>query len=880
MNPDSAPPRLAIAIGETLIDRRVREPVLGDLIEAFHAERVPGLGAARARRWFWLQVLIAVVRFPVRPSFSFPEGAFMTGFLDDLNGAMRTMRRAPTFTLLCAVTLGLGIGAATAIFSVADPVILRPLPYESPDRVYVVWGNDPEGQRDNLGFLTFADLTSSSTSFQSTAAIGTWTPVLTRDGRAEQLTGLRVSWSYFRTLGVHPALGADFTREDDAPSRNSVVILSHALWRSRFGGDSAVVGGSTTINGVQMRVAGVMPADYDDVLSPGAQIWRALGYDGTLPYACRDCHHLRMIARLKTGVTEAGALQEANGISARLVHDYPKSYPAAGFQMVGLQNEATRAVRPALGVLLAGVALLLLIATVNVSSLQFARALQRDEEFAVRVALGAGGARLVRQLVAEGLVLAGVAGVVALGIAELGLEALRARLPSSVPRLAAVHLDPRAFGLAALVTIAAGIAVGLTPAWHARRRGLALSLRGSGRVTGARHRIRGAMVVSEVAVAVVLLAGAGLLARSFLTLLAVNPGFDVARVATAQVQVSGPRYPDSTSIFAWQDRLLAAAQAIPGVQGAALVSQLPLGGSMDGYGVQALDKPLDNPELAPGADRYTVTTGFLKTMGVPVLEGRDFEAADNAVSGAPVAIVSQALARRIWGSESPIGKRVQSGGPTRPWYTVVGMAGDVHHRGLDIQETMQLYVPTRRWFFQDQQVDVVVRTTGDPARVLPALRQAVLEPDPQTVITRLSTMADVRALSTAQRSLVLTLFTVFAVVALLLAGAGLFGALAGAVVERRREIGLRSALGATPRDIVELVARQGLVLTGGGAAIGLIVALVSAGTIRALLFGVGPRDWMTIVSVAIVIGLVSVASSVVPAWRALRVDPIATLRAD
>jgi putative ABC transport system permease protein len=262
------------------------------------------------------------------------------------------------------------------------------------------------------------------------------------------------------------------------------------------------------------------------------------------------------------------------------------------------------------------------------------------------------------------------------------------------------------------------------------------------------------------------------------------------------------------------------------------------------------------------------------------MEGRDFEAADNAVAAAPVAIVSQALARRIWGGESPIGKRVHAGETTRPWYTVVGMAGDVHHRGLDNAETMQLYVPTRRWFFQDQQVDVVVRTAGDPARILPALRRAVLEPDPQAVVTRLATMADVRAQSTAQRSLVLTLFAVFATVALLLAAAGLFGALAGVVVERRREIGLRSALGATPRDIVEMVARQGLVLTGGGVVMGLITTLAGAGIIRAMLFGVGPRDFMTIVGVAFVIGFAAVAASVVPAWRALRVDPIATLRAD
>jgi putative ABC transport system permease protein len=872
------PPRLAIALGRALIHERVREAVLGDLVEGFRSEGAPTFDAARARRWFWRQVLLAIVRFPIRPPL--PKGIAATGLVDDLSGALRTLRRAPASTLLSAVTLAVGIGAATAIFSVADPIIIRPLPYQSPDQVYAVWQNDPNFGRDNVGYLTFADLTAGSTSFQSTAAVGGWGPVLTRNGTAEQLSGLRVSWTYFRTLGVSPALGADFTHDDDAPSRNSVVMLSHALWRSRFGGDSAVVGSFATINGIPMRVAGVMAADYDDVLAPGVQIWRVLGYDATLPYACRTCHHLRMLARLAPSVTEASALAQADAVSARLVHDFPHEYSAPGFQMVRLQNEVTRPVRPALGVLLAGVVLLLLIATANVASLQLARAHQRDEEFAVRAALGAGAGRLMRQLMAEGLVLAAVAGVLALVVADVGLRELVSSLPGSIPRLSAVHLDLRAFGVAALATVATGLGIGLTPAWHARRGALAVSLNGSRRVAGARHRVRGALVVSEVAVAVVLLAGAGLLARSFLTLLAVNPGFDVGRVATAQVQVNGPRYPDSTSVWAWQDRLLRGVQAIPGVESAALGSQLPLGGNMDGYGVQALDKPLANPELAPSADRYTVTTGYLKTMGIPVVEGRDFEAADNGVTGAPVAIVSRSLARRIWGAESPIGKEIHCGEPARPWYTVVGVAGDVHHQGLDVSETLQLYVPTRRWFFTDQGVDVVVRTAGTPAAVLPSLRRAVLEPDRETVITRLATMSDVRGRSTAQRSLVLALFAVFAAVALLLATAGLFGALAGAVAERRREIGLRSALGATPRDIVALVIRQGAIMAGGGAVVGMAVALAGAGMIRAMLFGVGSGDLVTIAGVATVIGTAAIGASVVPAWRAVRMDPVAALRAD
>lgn len=874
MTAREAPPRLALLVGQMLIHQRVCEAIIGDLVEAYSAAP----GSTRGRWWFWRQVVSAAVRYPARLPFSGKR--LVPGLGDDLAGAARTLRRAPAFTLASAVTLAIGIGGATAIFSVADPIVIRPLPYRSPDRIYTVWQNDPGSGRDNLGYLTIADLAAGTTGFQSTAALGGWGPVLTRNGSAEQLFGLRVSWSYFRTLGVSPALGGDFSREDDAPTRNTVVILSHALWQSRFGGDSAVVGSFATINGTPMRVAGVMSADYDDVLAPGAQIWRVLGYDATLPWACRTCHHLRMVARLAPGATEASTLAQANAVSARLVHDFPSEYSAPGFQLVQLQRQVTGAVRPALDVLLAGVALLLLIATVNVAGLQLARVLQRDEEFSVRAALGAGAGRLMRQLLAEGVVLGALAGGLALAVAAVAVRGLLSGLPASIPRLAAVHLDLRAFGVAASLAVGAGLAIGILPAWHAWRGTLAGSLRGARRVAGARHRLRGALAVSEMAVAVVLLAGAGLLARSFLTLLAVNPGFDASGVATAQVQVSGPRYPDSTSVWAWQDRLLASVRAIPGVESAALGSQLPLGGNLDDYGVQAQDQPLANPELAPSADRYTVTTDYLKTMGIPLLAGRDFEVADNAVSGAPVAIVSRSLARRIWGDESPIGKRIHCGEPTRPWYTVVGVAGDVHHQGLDVGATLQLYVPTRRWFFTDQGVDVVVRTAGPPAAVLPALRRAVLEPDRETVVTRLSTMADVRARSTAQRSLVLELFGVFGGLALFLATAGLFGVLAGAVAERRREFGLRSALGATPRDIVGLVVRQGVILAGGGVVTGLAVALAGAGAIQALLFGIGSRDLLTIAGVAAVVGTAAIGASLVPAWRAVRVDPVAALRAD
>ncbi len=867
------PPRLALWLADHLIDERVREAIAGDLVEQFTA--------APSGVRFWRQVVIAIVRFPPRPSSKPSTGdGFVTGFFEDLRRAARTLRRVPAFTIACAATLGLGIGASTAIFSVADPVILRPLPYQSPDRIYLVSQGTAPDLSSRLGFETILDLREQSQTLESVAAVGGWGPTLVRDNTAEILMGLRVSASYFGLLGVHPALGRDFRPDEDDPDNNGVVVLSHSLWSTQFGGDSTIVGREITLGARQMTVAGVLPAWYDDVVQPGTRIWRVLGYARGLPYACRDCQHLQMIARRKAGASEASVRSELSVLSSRMVAAHPTEYSSPGFDLEQIQHAVTKPVSGALMALLIAVAMLLAIATVNVGGLQLARALQRDEEFAVRAALGAGRGRLTRLLVAEGLVLAFLAAACGWVVAALGTQALVQRLPAGVPRAEAIHLDLRALGFGLLVTLAAGLTVGLIPTWHARRKALAGSLRSRSGLGQAPHRLRAALVVTEVALAVVLLAGAGLLARSLARLLGVDPGVHIANVATANVQVGGARYQSDTTVWAWQDRLIDEARAIPGVTAAALASQLPLGGNFDSYGVQALDKPLANPELAPNADRYTVTTDFLRTMQIPILEGRDFQAADNAPNGAPVVIVSKSLANRIWPGESAVGKQVHLGEASRPWYTVIGVAGDVHHRGLDVPDVRQIYLPTRRFFFSDAGVDLVVRTGGDPARILPDLRRAALAPDPLAVVTRLSTMREVLATSTSQRRLALTLFAAFAAIALVLATAGIVGALAGMVTERRREIGLRSALGATPGGIVRLVLGRGLLLAGLGAVAGVAAAAAGSRVIEGMLYGVNPRDGATLLAVALVACLVGVLSGALPAWRAVRVDPMTALRSD
>jgi len=851
---------------ERFLSSAESDAVVGDLIER-------DVSGAR----LWRETIVAIWHLRGR---SPRQVEVMSSFLSDLRIAARLLGRAPTFAITATLTLAIAIGATTAIFSVANPVLLQPLPYKNPNRVVAVWERARNGGKDNVGFMTFRDLTDRSTTLEQTAAVGDWQPTIDGDN-PERLTGLRVSSTYFSMLGVRPALGRDFRAEEDRSGAPRAVMLSWSLWQRRYGGDVSIVGKPISIGGTMMEVAGVMPADFDDVISPQARIWRVLGYSVTDPYACRTCHHLRMVARLKPGVNVDRAESELARLFGDLLREHPKDYASVGTIVTALKDDVTAQYRPALFALGAAVLIMLVIAVANVASLQLARLVRRNEEFAIRTALGASSPRLARQLLTEALLIAALGGVAGVAIAAGAVPLLVSRLPAGLPRIGAIHLDVAALAVVAAIVVLLTVVVGLAPRRGRRVTNVSDSLRSGRRLTGTGHAaIRAGLVVTELALALMLLVSAGLLARSVVRLLDVDKGFDASNLLTLEINSTGAAYPDNASVFAYHDRVREAIRNLPGVTSVGVVNQLPLGGNLDMYGVAAQDKPNSNPEMVPSGDRYVVSSDYLATMRIPIIEGRAFTVTDERDTTNLVALVSQALAARIWPGESAIGKRIRMGGDTRPWRTVIGVTKNVHHKGLDANETLQFYVPERQWFFADNQEVLVIRTRTDPTALASAVRRVIREIDSTQPIVGMAVMDDVVAASTGQRRLALVLFAGFAMAALLLSVAGIYGVLAGSVAERTREIGLRAALGATPGRILRLVVGQGVRLAVVGLALGIAGALALTRSLRALLFGIGPYDATTLVVATLVLLATTLAACLVPAVRAVRVDPSQAFRSD
>jgi len=809
----------------------------------------------------------------------------MSGLVQDVRYALRQLRKTPGFACTAIVILALGIGGTTAIFSTINPILFEPLPYPEARRIVMIWYAGEDGPRIPQTFHTYRELAERSRSLEAIAVLKPWQPALTGADHPERFDGQRVSANYFHALGVPPALGRDFQPSDDVYNGPKVVILGNRLWQRTFAGDRSIIGSQVRLDDDNYTVIGVMPRMFDNVLAASAEVWAPLQYDpGNI--ASRQTrewgHHLRVVARLRAGVNISKARSDLDLIARTPLPEFPRPDWASldqGFITNSLQDDVAGGVKPALVAVLGAVVLVLLIACVNVTNLLLARGALRRGEFSMRAALGAPRARLVRQLLTESSLLAMLGGALGMVVAQIGVHALMVLSPPELPRVNAIRVDGTVFVFALGITAVVGLVVGLIPALHAFRGDLHVGVQqSSGRTAGGHQATRRTLVVAEVAIALVLLVSAGLLLRSLGRLFAIDPGFDASQVLTMQVQESGHRFDTDRARDQFFTQALEAVRQVPGTVTAALTSQLPLSGDFESFGVQFESDRSNNSEAGV---RYAVSPDYFQTMHIPLRHGRLLDEHDMA--GAPLAIVlSESFAKRKFPGQDPLGQRVRIGPDIgrsdRPWGTIVGVVGDVKQTSLALAESDAFYTSTTQWSWVDKVQSLVIRTRGDAAGLAPAIRQAIWSVDRNQPIVRVATMDSLLVRPEAERHFVLILFEAFGLAALALAATGIYGVLSGSVSERIREIGLRSALGATRADILALIVRQGMSMAGIGVAIGLSGAVIARRSLITLLFGVSSLDPFTYVGVIALLVAVSMIACAVPAWRAAKVDPMVALR--
>ena len=806
----------------------------------------------------------------------------------DLRYACRRLLASPGFALIAIASIGIGVGASTAVFSAVQRILFAALPYPESERVVTLTDRDAEGGRLPLTYGTYREIAERSHSFDRLAVADRWQPALTANGDPERLDGDRVSADYFRVLGVRPTEGRDFDANDDRPGGAQVAIVSARLAQRRFGGAAEILNRLIVLGGVSYTVVGVMPPGFRDALAPSAEVWAPLQYRDRASFQEGEWgHHLRAAGRLAAGVTAQQAAAEIAVIGRAPLADFPR--PAWATLANGLLVESpleslTYGVRPMLLAILGAVVLLLAIACVNVSNLLLARALSRRAEIAVRTALGAGRWRLIRQLVTESLLLALLGGVAGLGVAAAIVRALMAFAPNALPRLDSLGLDISMFATALAISAVVGLAMGLVPALRGVHENVYVAVRSGSRSTDAEHHVlRRGLVVTQVALAFVLLTGAGLLLRSVDRLLATAPGFQASNVVTMQVVATGRRYGSVTAVAHFFEQTLDSVRAVSGVVDAAFTSQLPLSGDNDGYGVMFESEQAAGQGSERSALRYVVTPGWFSTMRIPLVEGRLLGADDRAET-APAILINESFAKRRFGAQSPIGQRLRMGPnigrPDAPWATVVGVVGDVKQASLALDPPDAVYVPIGQWPWFDIVQSLVVRTKGEPTALVPSVERAIWSVDPTPPLVRVTTMSELVERSEAQRRFALVIFAAFGLAAVVLAVVGLYGVVAASVEQRTREIGVRAALGASPARVAALVVRQGMTLAVLGILAGVAGAVVATRGLTSLLFGVTPLDAWTYAGTIALLCAMALLACIVPAARAARVDPAVTLRAE
>jgi putative ABC transport system permease protein len=808
----------------------------------------------------------------------------MQTLIQDLRYGVRMLLKRPGFTVIAVLTLALGIGANTAIFSVVHALLLKPLPYQEPDRLVMLsekslTGQDGEYPRWILSYPNFTDWRERAQSFEGMASIRPTSFNLTGVDRPLLAWGRTVSWNFFQLLGVQPQLGRLFAKEDGQYGAARTAVISNGMWREQFGGDAGVIGRKLLLDGVPYEVIGVLPQGFEYFRADDVYVPIELFLKPNTPLADRGSQlGLFAIARLKPGVTVAQASNEMAGIAAQLRDEYPDVNSGRNAQAEPLQDVMSESVRQSLWVLLSAVGFILLIACVNVANLLLVRAAERQKELALRLALGAGRGRVIRQLLSESLLIALLGGAFGVLTGRWMLDGLLALAPENIPQLSRVSLNLTVLLFTLGVSVLTSVLCGLLPALQASRTDLQTALKEGGRSTAGAGRdvTRKTLLVVEVSLALVLLVGAGLLVRSMAQLLRVDPGFNPDRLLTMKAVLPPPAYDDERRRVFF-DECLRRVSALPGVQSAAITFSLPIDGSNWYSDFIAANKPIPpRPEL-PNSAMTPVSANYFETMGIRLLKGRAFTSADRADS-APVVVINETLARRIWPGEDPIGKRLKEGRAESqmPWREVVGVVSDVKLNGVERETPMQTYLPLAQRpnpFF-----GLVVRTAGDPLQLAATVERTMHSVDKDLPVFGIRSMDQLLGNSMAQRRLTLTLLVSFAVLALLLAAVGIYGVISYSVRQRTHELGIRMALGARTVDVLKLILAQGLKLTLLGVVIGLGAAFALTRWMETLLFNVRPTDPLTFTLIAAVLSLVALFACWIPARRATKVDPMIALR--